>query len=428
MDLWIAAAAALLGCYFAACHVALKTFSRKRLADLLAEKGRAEQVERAVERMGHLLMVSGFIRSCMSVIVVLAIVHHLQTRFPDLADDFKVFALAFVLSGVVLGLFIIAIPTSWAAYRRERLLAWSLPILMIARYVFFPVAVLMQVVDPIVRRMSGVDLLDDDDEDKITDDVLSVVEDHHQSDTVDDTQKDMLEAVFDLPRTTAAEIMTPRTDIEGLEVSSTLMQVRDAILEAGHSRVPVYRESLDNIVGMLYARDLITFVGDGNTFDLKSILREPFMVPESKPVSDLLAEFKAQKVHIAIVLDEYGGTAGLITIEDILEEIVGEIQDEYEGEEDAPPEISRIDVTTAEVDARVEIDTFNDELDLELPEDEDYDTIGGFVFSRLGHIPEVGESFEFEGLIFTVTEAERTKVTRVRVENLERVATESHPE
>ncbi len=409
--------AALLGCYFAACHTALKTYSRKRLADLLAERGKEAQLERVSDRMGQFLMVSGFARSCMSIVVVLAIVRDLEARLPD-TDPLAVMALAFVIAGILLGLFIVAIPTSWAGYGRERLLAWSLPILIVLRLVFMPIAALLYFVDPVVRRISGVDLLTDDEKDKITDEVLSVVEDHQEGAAVDDAQKEMLEAVFDLPRTTAGEIMTPRTDIEGIEVSSTLEEVRTTILDAGHSRVPVYEESLDQIIGILYAKDLITYLGGNSRFDLRGILREPFMVPESKSVSELLGEFKARKVHLAIVLDEYGGTAGLVTIEDILEEIVGEIQDEYESDEDAPPVIQPIDETTTEVEARVEIDTLNDELGLEIPEDEDYDTVGGFVFAKLGHIPEPGESFEFEGLRFTVTDAERTKVIRVRIERL----------
>jgi len=416
-ELWITIVACLLGCYFAACHTALKTFSRKRLTDLLAERGKEAQLERVIDRLGQFLMVTGFARACMSIIVVLALVRELEARLPQ-TDPLGVTALAFVIAGVLLGLFVVAIPTSWAGYGRERLLAWSLPILIVLRLVFMPIGALLYFVDPVVRRISGVDLLPDDEKDKITDEVLSVVEDHEEGSTVDDAQKEMLEAVFDLPRTSAGEIMTPRTDIEGIEVGATLDEVRTIIMEAGHSRVPVYEESLDQIVGILYAKDLIRYLNSNGAFDLRGILRDPYMVPESKSVSELLGEFKAQKVHIAIVLDEYGGTAGLVTIEDILEEIVGEIQDEYESEEDAPPVIQRIDETTTEVEARVEIDTLNDEMGLEVPEDEDYDTVGGFVFAQLGHIPDPGESFDFEGLRFTVTDVERTRVNRVRIERL----------
>jgi putative hemolysin len=227
----------------------------------------------------------------------------------------------------------------------------------------------------------------------------------------------MLEKIIELSDRSAGEIMTPRTDVDGMEVVQELMRVRQAVLDIGHSRIPVYEESLDNIVGILYVRDLVSFVGSEEDFALKELLREPYLVPESKPVVDLLSEFKLRKVHLAIVLDEYGGTAGLVTIEDILEEIVGEIQDEYE-EDEVEPAIQEIGMGVHEADARVEIPHLEDQLDIDLSEDREYDTVGGLVFAELGRIPEVGESFEIEGHKVTVTDAERTKVLKVRIEKV----------
>jgi len=267
-----------------------------------------------------------------------------------------------------------------------------------------------------VRRISGVDLISDNDND-ISEEVLSTIEQHDTDEEIDQTQRDMLERIIEIGDRTSGEIMTPRTDVDGIEAFGGLMQVREAVLEIGHSRIPVYEESLDNIVGILYVRDLVQFVGSDKDFKLKELLREPFLVPESKPVIDLLAEFRLRKVHMAIVLDEYGGTAGLITIEDVLEEIVGEIQDEYE-EDEVEPTIEQIEKGVHEVDARVQIPNLEDELDIELPEDREYDTVGGLVFAELGRIPEVGESFEIMDHKVTVTDAERTKVLKVRVEKL----------
>jgi CBS domain containing-hemolysin-like protein len=217
--------------------------------------------------------------------------------------------------------------------------------------------------------------------------------------------------------------MTPRTDVVGIDVDATLEQIRDVIIEKGFSRYPVYEGTIDHIVGILYAKDLIRLVGqpvtaessDDEGYDLRRLLREALLTPETKPVQALLAEFKARHVHIAIVLDEYGGTAGIVTIEDVIEELVGDIQDEYEQPE-TTPELRWIDDQTAEVDARMHVDDVNDALRLKLPEDEDYDTVGGFVFSTLGHIPIVGETVEYGSAKLTVIEAERTKVNRVRIE------------
>jgi len=203
--------------------------------------------------------------------------------------------------------------------------------------------------------------------------------------------------------------------VMALDVNSNLQQVLEAIISAGHTRVPVYEENIDSIVGIIYAKDLLSEIG-GNPqdFKLRDKMREAYFVPETKSLRTLLHEFQTQKLHIAVVLDEYGGTAGIVTLEDILEELVGEIADEYEETPSEP--VKKIDERTLDVDARTYVDDLNDEFDLNLPEDEDYDTIGGFVFSLLGYIPKTGEQFHHENLKFTIVSAEARKVDRVRIE------------
>jgi len=404
------------GCYFAACHTALRTFSRKRLTDLMEQRGRAQRLERVVNKLGRLSLTSGVLRGLFSLAVVLLTLYLVEQRVA-MSKPLQ-YLIAFAIGGGLVSVFTVAIPVSWARYRREHLLVWSLPVLEALSYLLWPVTALLQGFDPIIRRLSGVDL-QPEEENAITEEVLSVVEEHDGDGHVDDAQKEMLEAVFELPTTTAGGIMTPRTDIHGLEVHADLNTVLETIQEYGHSRIPVYDDNMDNVVGILYAKDLILYLGrsDPAEFDLSQTIRGAFMVPESKSVRDLLSEFKARKVHIAIILDEYGGTAGLVTIEDILEEIVGEIQDEYEPQDEAP-HVEWVDDHTAEVDARMHIDDFNDEMEANLSEDADYETIGGFVFATLGHIPEQGESFECDGLRFTVTDAERTKIRKLRLERL----------
>ncbi|MCK4602564.1 MAG: HlyC/CorC family transporter, partial [Phycisphaerae bacterium] len=214
--------------------------------------------------------------------------------------------------------------------------------------------------------------------------------------------------------TQAGEIMTPRTDIFALPVETPREKAAERIVRAGHSRVPVYEGDLDNIIGVLYAKDLLAPTDPPQQAHLREIMRKPYFVPETKVLDDLLREFKARKVHIAVVLDEYGGTAGLVTIEDLLEEIVGEISDEYDADAVAP--MNRIDSRTAEVDGRLYIDDLNDAMNLAIPEDEDYDTVAGFVFSELGYIPAVGEEVSSHGAKFTVLAADERKITRLRVE------------
>lgn len=402
----------LLACYFSACNIGLKTISRKRLADRLGAGFDQDRLARFYHRLPMMMLMTGTVRAVMGLVALLATLYYFEERlvgWPRLT----IYLAAFLVAAGAVSIFAVAIPISWARYQREGLIALSLPLLTVMLMIFRPIVWFLHLFDPIVRRISGADLSDDEDSD-LSDEVLSVVEDHEDGGEVDDAQKEMIEAVFDLSDTQAEQVMTPRTDVKGIEVNATLQEVKAAILEHGHSRIPVYEQTIDNIVGILYAKDLIRYVGDGENFDLRAVLREAMMVPESKNVGELLGEFKARKVHIALVLDEYGGTAGLVTIEDILEELVGEIQDEYEHEEQTP-QIERVDAQTLRVDARVEIDDLNDELEVELPEDEDYDTVGGFVFATLGHIPVAGETFEYEGTRFTVTEAERTRVVRVEV-------------
>ncbi len=402
----------LLVCYFSACNIAMKTLSRKRLADRLGAGYDPQRLERFYQRQALLLLMTGTVRAVLSLVIALAVLYYFEERFTDWSRLALYFP-AFLVAGSLLSIFAVAVPVSWARYQREGLIAMSLPLLNVMLVVFSPIVWALHLIDPVVRRISGIDLADEDDSD-LSDEVLSVVEDHEDGGEVDEAQKEMIEAVFDLSETDAGQVMTPRTDVKGIEAGATLEEVRNAILQFGHSRIPVYDQTIDNIVGILYAKDVIKYVGELEGFNLRNTLRDAMMVPESKNVGELLAEFKANKVHIALVLDEYGGTAGLVTIEDILEELVGEIQDEYEQAEQTP-QIERMDDQTLRVDARVEIDDLNDELDAELPEDEDYDTVGGFVFATLGHIPKAGESFTYEGMRFTVTEAERTRVVRVEV-------------
>jgi len=415
---WLALAAVSFSCFFAACSSALRIFSKSKLEDLLEKRGQADRFDRFIEQSSKLLLMTGTLRATLSLVVLLSILYMFETATDAPSELWLKYVVSFVVTGLIISVFAVAIPVSVARYHPEKLLVRSMPLLNACLTVFMPVASLLDLLDPIVRRLTGSENEAVDVDERLTEEILSVVEDHNADAAVDEDQKDMLEGVIELRSTTAGQIMTPRIDVKGIEQQATLEQVKATILDLGHSRMPVYGENLDQIVGILYAKDMIRYIANGQPWEMDAVLREAFMVPESKPVADLLSDFKKLKVHMAIVLDEYGGTAGLVTIEDILEEIVGEIHDEYEPAGD-DTSIRRIDDRIVEVDARVYIDDLNDELDLKLPEDDGYDTVGGFVFSSLGHIPEEGESFEFGNVRVTVTAATRTKVDRIRVEMLE---------
>ena len=407
--IWIALAALIVGCYFAACSIALRTFSRAKLVDLLEETGRRDRFEPLVDDVAELVLMSSTIRSFLNMVALLCVVA-VARKWSE--NDFVVYGVTFAATAVLISIFSVAVPSSWARYHPEKLVVRSIPVLRMCLFFFTPLIHLLRLLDPVVRRITGGEKETEPD---LEEDVMNVVEEHEEDGDVDKVQKAMIEAVFEFPTTTAGEIMTPRTEVHGIEFDSSLEDVKKLILAERHSRIPVFEETIDKIIGVLYAKDLINFLTNDEAFDLRSVMREPMMVPESKQVEDLLAEFKAGKIHIAIVLDEYGGTAGIITIEDILEELVGEIEDEYEQEEERPS-IRRNEDNTADVDGRIEIDDFNDELGLKIPDNGEYETVAGFVFSSLGHIPKVGESVEIERARLVVTSADRNRINQLRVE------------
>ncbi len=280
-------------------------------------------------------------------------------------------------------------------------------------------SVIINVVHEIVRRLTGANLKVPSQESEVEEQLLRSIEHSQREGGIPAEAAEMLENVVDLGSTDVGEIMTPRTDIVGIELTDDLDSIRSFVLESGRSRIPVFEENLDQIVGILYVKDLIEFLGsDINGFNLKTILRKPIVVPDTKLVQELLADFQTSEVHMAVVIDEYGGTAGLVTIEDILEEIVGEIRDEHDDAAESEPEILRISEVLIEVDGRFNLDDINDELNIELPEDEEYDTIAGYILANLGHVPKIGETLEIKHLRFTTLKATSTQIERVSIEIL----------
>jgi len=313
----------------------------------------------------------------------------------------------------LIALFGIAIPHAWAAYADEQVLAATLPVLLVLRRIMSPAIWVMQRLDLPIRRLTGIAEREAKTEETAKQDILQAATDGQAEGAVDADEVEMIESVMEFGDTHAAEIMTPRTDIFALEAKTPWTEAVQCIVEAGHTRVPVFTGDIDNIIGVLYAKDMLRLVGEGGSAAIGDLVRQPFFVPETKALDDLLQEFKARKVHIAVVLDEYGGTAGMVTIEDVIEEIVGEIADEYDQSEEALME--RIDERTIEADGRMYIDDLNDALDLEIPEDAGYDTVAGLVFSELGYIPKVDETLTAYGADFAVLAADERKITRLRV-------------
>jgi CBS domain containing-hemolysin-like protein len=220
-----------------------------------------------------------------------------------------------------------------------------------------------------------------------------IIAESSRSGMIDDTEQKMIENVFDFAETQVKQIMIPRNKIIAVEVNMSKNETIDTIIEEGYSRMPVYEGNIDNIIGMVFAKDILRLLKNSEDFRLKDILRKPYFVSEDSMIDDLLRSLQKRKMHIAVVLNEFGGTAGLVTLEDILEEIVGEIQDEYDEE---LPLLKKLSEKEYSISAQMIIDDANDFLPIDLPESEDYETVGGLITSETGRIPEVGEIIEFD--------------------------------
>ncbi len=245
--------------------------------------------------------------------------------------------------------------------------------------------------------------------------------------TFSEDRERMLRSVFEFNDTMIREIMVPRTDAVFISEDMALDEIVDLLIQCGHSRLPVYEETVDNIIGIFYAKDLIKIVGhakEAEAFDIRAFLHKPFFVPESKRIADLFAEFQRQRIHMAIVVDEFGGTDGLITLEDIVEEFFGEIQDEYDIE---PEQLIPISEDVLRADARVPIYEIEEYFDVDLPEEKDYETLGGFLMSQSGTVPESGEEILWKNLVFRVLDADEKKVISVEIARLERIDEDSEP-
>ena len=257
-----------------------------------------------------------------------------------------------------------------------------------------------------------------DEADRATEGIRAAVEIGEREGVLEPGEKSMIESMLEFHDAEVIEVMTPRIEMVCLEASCPIEEAIPQVTSCGHSRIPVFRKEIDEIVGVLYAKDLLRYAGDPQQLKLpiEKAVRKIHFVPESKKIGELLAEFRAERFHIAVVLDEYGGTSGLITIEDILEEIVGEIEDEYDSATLAS--IRRISPVTFDLDGRANIWDVNKALGLDLPESDDYETVAGFIFSTLGRVPKEGDSFEELALRFEITSADERKIKRVRVKLL----------
>lgn len=419
MTPWIVAGgvvvASLLSLLFSTLTYCLRDFPRAALETQLEKRGKQHLLQPTLDLNGDLIFVTALMRLVSNLLILIGVLE-LMSRLG--LGVWAHYAAAVAVTAVITLFVSIAIPHALAEHSSATIVATWVRFLHGLRRALLPVTRLMHATDRMVAHLVGAGKQPQDQiEEEYEQEILSVVEEGEEQGVVPEQERELIKSVIEFGDTTAGQIMTARPEIIAVDTRATLADVRQVIEESGLSRIPVYEDSLDHIVGVLYARDLLKYVGEPpEKFNLRQVIRPAFFVPENRGLHDLLQDFRTQKVHLAIVRDEFGGTAGLVTIEDVLEQIVGEISDEHEPLE--PELFNRLSETTAEADARIHIDQLNRLMQLDLPEDAGYETLGGFVSTTLGRIPEPGVTFEDRHARFTILDAEPQRVKRVRIELL----------
>jgi len=424
---WIAIAGFLASCLAAIAARSLHLFSRSELEEIC-------QANKAPERFANILRhhegvalgVEMVVAVLMAVTVSAGAVWMWQTLTPAEISPWLTFFLAVLVIGLINAAATVWIPWSVARISAAGFLYRTWPVWNVLGRLALPLVWSARVVDTLLHRLAG-RTPPHADEDSIEEEIRTIVSEGHREGLLEEEAREMIEGVMELGDAAVSHIMTPRTDINMIQLNTPWDEVVEAIIESGHTRVPVYDKTRDDIVGILYSKDLLPELAkrpEEPRRPLAEILRKPLFVPETKPVDDLLQLFQKSRTHIAVVLDEYAGVSGLVTIEDVLEEIVGEIDDEYDQKSEA--QIRKIDDDTCEALGRAHVHEINSLMGFELPEDEDFDTIGGFAFAEFGRVPSAGETITWQDSVrVTVLEASRRRVNRVRLERIRKESLEA---
>ncbi len=424
IELGIIAVLVLLNGVFAATEIALVTIRRSRLQQLIDEGNRgARRVQRLKENPGRFLAVIqiginflGFLASAFAAVSLVGGLETWLAGFGPLQDVAGGIALI-VVTGLLTIFTIIfgeLVPKQIGLAHAERVAITTSRLLDALGTLFAPLVVFLTWTTRNISRLFGADVAA---EERISSEELRlIIEQGGEQGILEAEEEQMIHAVIELGDQRVHEVMVPRIAMVTLAATASFEEAIETVVAEGHSRIPVYELTVDEIVGIFYAKDLLPFLKAGapERPPLRSLLRTPVFVPESMTVDDLLHELQRRKVHLAVVLDEYGGTAGLVTIEDLLEEIVGEIQDEYDVEE---PLIVKLGDDRARVDGRTNVDDLSElfETKVALDDEDEYDTVGGLIYHRIGGVPKPGDQVAVDGLMLTVETTSGRRVGKVLV-------------
>lgn len=396
-----------LSAFFSGSETALTSVSRIRVRRLIEDKvpgaGRLDALLKHPSRfLATILFGNTLVNlSAASVATVLA-THYFRTFGAGIATGAATFFI--LVYGEI-------IPKSFAVQHAERFALAVAPPIQVISVALYPLVRIFIVISNFFIRVLGGKTLREGP--FVTEEeIKTMVTVGEEEGVIEEEEKEMIHSIFEFGDTIVREVMVPRPDMVTAKSTGSIKEVLSKIMHEGHSRIPVYTESLDSIVGIVYAKDILKYLNEGRLdVPLESLMRPVFVIPETKKVNELLRELRKRKIHMAIVVDEYGTTVGLVTIEDLLEEIVGEIFDEYDLEEIM---IEVVDENTMRVDARVGIDEVTELLGITFPEFEG-DTIGGFIFSLLGRIPSEGEKVPFENVVFTIEKVGGRRIRKILI-------------
>jgi CBS domain containing-hemolysin-like protein len=354
----------------------------------LGERHR-EMLTKELEKRSNLPQAAGFTRIILISIAAILFIYEISG---DIKIIYNINTIIFILFA---GFLLEIIPSLVLRNRACNFVLAFLPINTLFYKLTFPITKLIE------KALTSIDAQDLSEEEALS-----------------ENEQKMIDNVVELSEADAASAMTPRTELTAVHINTTPLECLKIMNDAGHSRVPIYGESLDDMLGIAYLKDLTSFIvneGSLKNQKLENHIRAPYFIPETKSVSELLEEMRSKKIHLAIAIDEYGGTAGVISIEDILEEIVGEIQDEHDEQEEHAT-IRNISEKIMRTEGRLPISELNEALGCHLPHDEDYETIAGLLFDRLGRIPAKGEFFETEEIIIKVLKVDERRIHFVEIE------------
>ena len=415
MSSWIVAGViAVLGivCYFGFLELERFTGGKyKKLEEL--DKTLAEKLDGLHLHQERLRMAARFSIFICPTVAVLVLLNGLSASSEPLQT------LPLVMSSILLIIIFLAaegIAARTSIIANAKILCFFTPLFKVFSYLLFPFIWLVEQ-HAKAREAQG----ETQDVNTTEDEILSLIDKKEEGEKtayVDDIEEDerrIVTGAFELDDTTVHEIMTPRVDIDAISADSDVPSTVKLILKSGHSRIPVYKESIDQIIGVIYAKDLLNKEKVYTAKSLTDLVHTPYYTPETKKIGDLLAEFQKNKTHFAIVIDEYGGTSGIVTFEDILEELVGEIQDEYDVEEAEEPQWRPDSAGWYTMDARTTISDINENLDIALPDSDDYDTIGGYLADAAGKILQEGETLTTDLVEVEILEANPRCVKKIKL-------------